>query len=87
MAAPSVYIRAVQKAIEITGGRKALAERLGVKPTEIEKWLDGKAQVPHETFLRIIDIVIEELAPPGEPDPGDPPSPRSSSPSRHRDCD
>jgi DNA-binding transcriptional regulator YdaS (Cro superfamily) len=87
MAAPSVYIRAVQKAIEITGGRKALAERLGVKPTEIEKWLDGKAQVPHETFLRIIDIVIEELAPPGEPDSSDPPSPRSSSPFPRRDCD
>ena len=87
MAAASVYVRALQKAVEVTGGRRALAERLGLKTVEIERWLDGKAQVPHETFLRIIDLLIEELASPGDSDPGDPPSPRSSAPFTHRDCD
>lgn len=87
MAAASVYIRALQKAVEVAGNRKDLAERLGVKVVELERWLDGKAQVPHDTFLRVIDFLIEELAPPGDSDPGDPPAPRSSAPFSHPDCD
>ena len=86
MAAASVYIRALQKAVAVSGGRKALAERLGLKMAEIERWLDGKAEIPHESFLRIIDVLIEETASPGDSD-SDPPSPRSSAPSKHRDCD
>lgn len=87
MAAASVYIRALQKAVEVSGGRKALAARLGLKLAEIERWLDEKAEIPHETFLRIIDVLIEETASPGDSDSGDPPSPRSSAPFTHRDCD
>lgn len=61
------------------GGRRALAERLGVKAAEIEKWIAGKAPLPRDIFLRVVDMIIDELAPDADADePGDPPAPRSS---------
>ena len=86
LVAPSVHIRALQKAVEISGGREALAEHLGVKVAEIEKWLSAKIEIPRETFLRIVDIIIDELAG-GDSEPGEPPSPRFSASSPYRDCD
>jgi DNA-binding transcriptional regulator YdaS (Cro superfamily) len=77
--ASSVYIRALRKAAEIAGGRRALAERLGVKLPELETWLAGKKAVPREPFLRAVELIVDELSPEGDPsDPGEPP-PRVSS--------
>lgn len=83
---PSVYIRALQKVIELSGGRKELAVRLEIKTADIEKWLSGKAEIPREVFLRIIDVLIDELTG-GDSDPGDPPAPRLSAPSSQWDCE
>ena len=78
--AASVQIRALQKAAELAGGRRALAERLGVKAAEIEKWISGKTELPREVFLRVVELIIDELTPEGDDaDAGEPPSPRSSS--------
>ncbi|MGQ0545530.1 MAG: YdaS family helix-turn-helix protein [Betaproteobacteria bacterium] len=77
--AESVQIRALQKAIELAGGRRALAARLGVKAADIEKWLGGRAEVPRDVFLRVVELLVDELAPDADADePGDPPLPRSS---------
>ena len=78
----------MQKAIEIVGGRRALAERLGVKAADIEKWMSGKTEVPRDVFLRVVEIIIDELTPDADDsDAGDPPAPRSSAAWSPRDCD
>ena len=76
----SVHIRALQKAIELSGGRKELAARLEIKTADVEKWLSGKAEIPREVFLRIVDVLIDELTG-GDSAPGDPPAPQLSAPS------
>lgn len=81
---PSIHIRALQKAVEASGGRKELAARLEVKAADIEKWLSGKAEIPHAAFLRIVDVIIDELTG-WDSDPGDPPAPRHSAPSSRWD--
>lgn len=84
----SVQIRALQKAIELSGGRRALAERLGVRAADIEKWLDGKAEPPRELFLRVVELIIDELTPEGDAsESGDPPAPRASAAWSPRDRD
>jgi hypothetical protein len=84
----SVSIRALQKAAELVGGRKRLAERLGVKVAEIEKWIDGRQATPREIFLRVVDLLIDEITPSGgSPESDEPPPSRSSAPSSRRDPD
>jgi len=86
--AASVQIRALQKAIELAGGRRALAERLGVGSKELEKWLAGKADIPRDAFMRVVELIIDELAPDaGADESGDPPAPRSSAAWSPRDRD
>jgi DNA-binding transcriptional regulator YdaS (Cro superfamily) len=85
--ADSVEIRALRKAVELSGGRGALATRLGLKARELESWLSGKTAIPREALLRIVDVLLDELAPPAEGDDGEPPAPRYSAPPERRDCD
>jgi hypothetical protein len=76
--ATSVYSRALQKAIELAGGRAGLCRRLRIKPSELEKWLADKAAPPLEVFLKTVDFLIEETPVPGD-DAGaddDTPAPR-----------
>jgi transcriptional regulator with XRE-family HTH domain len=83
----SVQSRALRKAAELLGGQKKLAERLGVDVAEIEKWTAGKVAPPREIFLRVVDLIIDEITPSaGSSEPGEPPSSRSSAPS-YRDRD
>lgn len=78
--AASVQIRALQKAVELAGGRRALAERLALKAGDIDKWLSGKLELPRDVFLRVVEFLIDELTPEGDDaDAGEPPAPRSSS--------
>lgn len=82
--ASSVYSRTLQKAAELIGSPRKLARHLRVPLAELEKWLAGVAVPPTGTFLKAVDLVIEETAAPsgGEPsgggtsDPGEPPAPR-----------
>jgi hypothetical protein len=86
--ATSVQSRALRKAAELLGGQKKLAERLGVSVADIEKWSADKGAVPREIFLRVVDLLIDEITPSeGSSDPGEPPSSRSSAPFSHRDRD
>ncbi len=86
--AAKVQVRALLKAAAIAGGRKALAEQLGVKPADLDKWLTGKGQVPREPFLRAVEIILAELDEDADDtDPGDPPPPRVSAAWSPRDRD
>lgn len=86
--AAKVQVRALLKAAAIVGGRRALAERIGVKLPDLDKWLAGKGQVPREPFLRAVEIIIDDLADEGDAtDPGEPPPPRVSSAWSPRDYD
>ena len=70
-----VYRRTMQKAAQLLGGSKALARRLRVPLGDLEKWIAGKDVPPMPTFLRAVDIVLEETSASGS-EPGDPPPPR-----------
>jgi len=65
-----------------------LARILGVKPVEVEKWLAGDDEIPRDVFLRIVDLILDETAPPSAADEdGEPPLPRSGAASSKQDYD
>ena len=76
--AVGVHSRALRKAAELVGGNSRLAKILGVKPVEVEKWLAADDALPRDVFLRIVDLILDETAPPSTTDEnGEPPVPRS----------
>jgi DNA-binding transcriptional regulator YdaS (Cro superfamily) len=78
----------LRKAAELVGGQRKLAERLGVSVADIEKWAAGKGLPPREVFLRVVDLIIDEITPSeGSSESGEPPAERSSTPFSHRDFD
>lgn len=78
--AESLELRVLMRAADIVGGRRTLAERLGVPVKSLEKWLAGKGPVPREALLAAVEIIIDDLdADGGLTDPADPPPPRVSS--------
>jgi hypothetical protein len=56
----NVYVRTLQKAAELIGGRKALARHLQVPLAELEAWISGPAEPPMGIFLKAVDLVLEE---------------------------
>jgi hypothetical protein len=72
----SVYSRAIQKAADLLGGRDRLATVLLVPAAQIDAWIADKAKPPREVFLRVVDIVLDEGAPPGAADALEPEPPR-----------
>ena len=60
-----VYAKTFQKAAELAGGPRKLANELHVPLAELEKWLAGDTQPPLAIFLQAIDYVLDETAPPG----------------------
>jgi DNA-binding transcriptional regulator YdaS (Cro superfamily) len=86
--AVSVQSRALRKAAELVGGNSRLARILGVKPVELEKWLAADDAIPRDVFLRIVDLILDETAPPSARDEdGEPPLPRSGAASSTQDHD
>src|SRR5688572_21169127 len=75
----SVYSRTFQKAAQLAGGQQKLARHLRVPLAELEKWIAGKAAPPMASFLDAVDLVLEETAGPGAPDPAGAPAPRGCS--------
>jgi DNA-binding transcriptional regulator YdaS (Cro superfamily) len=56
---PEVYIRTLQRAVEIVGGEQPLALRIKVTPSHLSLWLQGLEDPPTEVFLRAVDLVSE----------------------------
>jgi hypothetical protein len=73
--------RALRKAAELLGTRNNLAERLGITVEDVEKWISGTRRPPREVFLRVVDIILDEMpAPADSSDPPEPPPTQSSAP-------
>lgn len=62
-----LYIQSIEEAAEVAGGRDALAERLGVAPEEVLRWVEGLYAPPTVAFLSIVDMLIEDLRAPRTP--------------------
>jgi len=74
--ASRVYSRTFQKAAELAGGSRKLANQLRVPIAELEKWIAGAGIPPLPTFLKAIDLVLDETQPRGglsEPSDATPP--------------
>jgi hypothetical protein len=54
----TVYSRTLQRACEILGGIRQLAEHLHVDPAELARWIDARAQPPLDVFLAAVDVVV-----------------------------
>lgn len=67
--AASVYSRTLQRAVLLAGGRDQLARYLEVSPEQLRRWIADETKPPLKAFLRAVDLVIEESAPP--PDSSD----------------
>lgn len=50
----------LRRSAEITGGRVALCEYLGVSDARLELWLAGRVRIPDPIFLRAVDLVLRD---------------------------
>jgi hypothetical protein len=74
--ASSVYSRTFQKAAELAGGQKKLARHLRVPLADLQNWIADKDVPPMASFLRAVDLVLDETSSPSASEAGDPPAPR-----------
>ena len=61
---PDVYVRTLERAVQIEGGEEALALRLKVTPSHLALWIQGIERPPVDVFLRAVDLVTDQLFPP-----------------------
>jgi len=54
------YRAALVRAAEILGGARRLSDRLQVPMPELTRWLAGHGKPSFGTFLKVIDVLIEE---------------------------
>jgi DNA-binding transcriptional regulator YdaS (Cro superfamily) len=47
-------------AAEIAGGRKALAERLGISYTLLSRYMDESRALPDLLLLKAVDVILED---------------------------
>ena len=52
--------RALERAIEIAGGTRALCDRLGAEEHAVELWRKGQARVPTHVFDAAVDLILAD---------------------------
>jgi hypothetical protein len=57
METANVYSDTLKIAAETVGGRRKLAQRLGVAADDLAVWMTHGERVPLEPFLRALDII------------------------------
>jgi DNA-binding transcriptional regulator YdaS (Cro superfamily) len=55
-----VYQRSVEMAAEILGSNDAVAQYLGVNPTDVLSWLEGRAEPAVNLFLRLVELIEKQ---------------------------
>jgi len=66
--ADTIYTRALARAAEIQGSTQALASLLRVPENTLLRWMCGRAQMPLQAFLNLIQLLVQhELSGRGEP--------------------
>jgi DNA-binding transcriptional regulator YdaS (Cro superfamily) len=53
------YSEALRAALDILGGEKQLAQRLGVDANQLHAWVVGRATPPLGAFLEALDVIAE----------------------------
>jgi len=56
----STTVRLLQSAVEIVGGNRALAARLGITETRLALYVTGRRQLPDSLLLRAVDIILAD---------------------------
>jgi hypothetical protein len=54
-----LYTRVLVRVAHLLGGADALATRLEVSHTHLQLWIQGRAPVPTDVFLRCVDYLLE----------------------------
>lgn len=73
--ATSIYSRTMQKAAQLAGGEKKLARYLHVPLAELQKWISDAGTPPTATFLKAVDLVLDETSSPAAgSEPAEPPA-------------
>jgi len=57
----TVQRRAAQMAIDTFGGVYGVCAYLDVEPEEVFNWMTSAAPMPRESFLKIIDVICDNL--------------------------
>jgi transcriptional regulator with XRE-family HTH domain len=52
--------RLLRAAAEIVGGRRALAERLGIAESLLARYMAGTRLLPDPLLLRTVDVILED---------------------------
>ena len=58
--ADTLYTRALVRAAEIQGSTQALASLLRVPENTLLRWMAGRAQMPLQAFLKVIETISED---------------------------
>lgn len=61
MADLNVHQRCLVRARETLGGLEGLARYLHVSPSSASAWLEGQIPLPDLIFLRVIDLLLDEV--------------------------
>ncbi len=51
------YSEALRAALDILGGERELAKRLGVDANQLHAWVEGRATPPLGAFLDALDVI------------------------------
>lgn len=57
--AQTIYTRALVRGAEIQGSTQALASLLRVPENTLLRWMAGRAQMPLQAFLKLIELISE----------------------------
>ena len=55
----SLQTMALQRAVDLYGGVRPLAERLKISRVRIDVWLRGDAPVSEDVFSALVDLLLE----------------------------
>jgi hypothetical protein len=60
--ADTIHTRILARAAEAEGGKQALAHLLRVPENTLERWMSGRAQMPLQAFLKLLEILTQHEA-------------------------
>jgi hypothetical protein len=62
-----LHAKMLERAVEILGGTREVADYLGVSPARLRMWTRGMFGLPDEVFLRLVDLISDPPPPARDP--------------------
>ena len=59
--ARNAKVLAVRTAADLLGGPRKLRDRLRVRSADVAAWMAGREEPPTEVFLRVVELILDEL--------------------------